>query len=122
MRAAAFLYPWDVVGDPDAPARVVDLGVRQVTLAAAYHSTRALTPRHPRHRVVTAEHAAVLYPADDDRWADAELRPYAAGDWAPATPTARPPPRSPTPDSTCTPGSSSRTTPAWALSIPTPPW
>lgn len=43
-RAAAFLYPWDVVGDPDAPARVVDLGVRQVTLAAAYHSTRALTP------------------------------------------------------------------------------
>lgn len=84
MKASAFLYPWDVVGDPDAPARVADLGVRQVTLASAYHSTRALTPRHPRHRVVTAEHAALLYPADEERWADAELRPYAAGDWAPA--------------------------------------
>ncbi|WP_330176417.1 hypothetical protein OG875_24700 [Streptomyces sp. NBC_01498] len=83
MRASAFLYPWDVVGDPDAPARVADLGVRQVTLAAAYHSTRALTPRHPRHRVVTAEHAAVLHPLDEAHWADAELRPYAAGDWAP---------------------------------------
>lgn len=83
MKTSAFLYPWDVVGDPDAPARVADLGVRQVTLAAAYHSTRALTPRHPHHRVVTAEHAAVLHPLDEARWADAELRPYAAGDWAP---------------------------------------
>ncbi|MGW7052016.1 hypothetical protein [Streptomyces sp. NPDC054887] len=83
MRAAAFLYPWDVVGDPDAAARVADLGVQQVTLASAYHSTRALTPRHPRHRVVTAEHAAVLYPVDASRWSGRGLRPYAAGDWAP---------------------------------------
>ncbi|MFD7225954.1 hypothetical protein [Streptomyces sp. NPDC056730] len=83
MKTSAFLYPWDVLGDPDAPARIADLGVRQVTLASAYHSTRALTPRHPRHRVVTAEHAAVLYPVDDARWARHELRPYPAGSWAP---------------------------------------
>ncbi|WP_326612693.1 hypothetical protein OIE62_11710 [Streptomyces scopuliridis] len=83
MKTSAFLYPWDVVGDPDAPARIADLGVRQVTLASAYHSTRALTPRHPLHRVVTAEHAAVLYPMDDARWARHELRPYPAGSWAP---------------------------------------
>ncbi|MYT71068.1 MULTISPECIES: hypothetical protein [unclassified Streptomyces] len=83
MRTSAFVYPWDVIGDPDAARRIADLGVQQVTLAAAYHSTRALTPRHPRHRVVTAEHAAVLYPVDEQRWTDAELRPYAAGNWAP---------------------------------------
>lgn len=82
MKASAFVYPWDVNGDPDAPARIAALGVEQVTLAAAYHSTRALTPRHPRHRIVTAEHAAVLYPADG-RWEGRELRPYPAGDWAP---------------------------------------
>ncbi|MFF5478585.1 hypothetical protein ACFY5C_14775 [Streptomyces sp. NPDC012935] len=82
MKASAFVYPWDVNGDPGAPARIAALGVRQVTLASAYHSTRALTPRHPRHRIVTAEHAAVLYPADD-RWTGRELRPYPAGDWAP---------------------------------------
>ncbi|MFD5158943.1 hypothetical protein ACFWMJ_12840 [Streptomyces hawaiiensis] len=82
MKASTFVYPWDVNGDPEAAARIAALGVRQVTLAAAYHSTRALTPRHPRHRIVTAEHAAVLYPADD-RWAGRELRPYPAGDWAP---------------------------------------
>ncbi|MCZ9346385.1 hypothetical protein NGM37_52630, partial [Streptomyces sp. TRM76130] len=83
MKASAFVYPWDVNGDPRAPERVAGLGVEQVTLAAAYHSTRALTPRHPRHRVVTAEHAAVLYPPDDGRWAGRELTPYPAGDWAP---------------------------------------
>ncbi|MFI6928843.1 hypothetical protein [Streptomyces sp. NPDC050287] len=82
MKASTFVYPWDVNGDPEAAGRIAALGVRQVTLASAYHSTRALTPRHPRHRVVTAEHASVLYPTDD-RWAGRELRPYAAGDWAP---------------------------------------
>jgi hypothetical protein len=82
VKASAFLYPWDVTGDPGAPARTAALGVSQVTLAAAYHSTRALTPRHPHRRVVTARHAAVLYPPDG-RWADRALRPYPAGDWAP---------------------------------------
>ncbi|MER6416613.1 hypothetical protein [Streptomyces humidus] len=82
MKASTFVYPWDVVGDPGAPARIADLGVEQVTLAAAYHSTRALTPRHPRHRIVTAEHAAVLYPPDG-RWEGRALRPWPAGDWAP---------------------------------------
>lgn len=76
MKTSAFLYPWDVVGDPDAAARFADLGVQQVTLAAAYHSTRALTPRHPGRRIVTAEHGAVLYPPDATRWAGRELRPY----------------------------------------------
>ncbi|MFJ8729461.1 hypothetical protein [Streptomyces bauhiniae] len=82
MRASAFVYPWDVNGDPGAPARIASLGVPQVTLAAAYHSTRALTPRHPRHRIVTAEYAAVLYPPGD-AWAGRDLRPHPAGDWAP---------------------------------------
>ncbi|MGY0066571.1 hypothetical protein ACWZEH_07020 [Streptomyces sp. QTS137] len=82
MRASAFVYPWDVNGDPKAPARIAGLGVAQVTLASAYHSTRALTPRHPRHRVVTAEHAAVLYPPGA-HWAGRAPRPYPSGDWAP---------------------------------------
>ncbi|MFF2732115.1 hypothetical protein ACFVS9_29915 [Streptomyces sp. NPDC058008] len=77
MKASAFLYPWDVVGDPDAAARLAALGVQQVTLASAYHSTRALTPRHPGRRIVTAEHAAVLYPPGAARWAGRALRPYA---------------------------------------------
>ncbi|WP_329625743.1 hypothetical protein OG357_30300 [Streptomyces sp. NBC_01255] len=83
MRAGAFLYPWDVDGDPAAPGLLADLGIAQVTLAAAYHSTRALSPRHPAHRIVTAEHAAVLYPPDPDRWAGRAFRPYPAGEWAP---------------------------------------
>lgn len=83
MKASAFVYPWDVNGDPEAAGRIAGLGVGQVTLASAYHSTRALTPRHPRHRVVTAGHAAALYPVGEDRWSGRGLRPYAAGGWAP---------------------------------------
>ncbi|MFF7364042.1 hypothetical protein [Streptomyces sp. NPDC008125] len=75
MKTSAFLYPWDVVGDPDAAARIADLGVQQVTLASAYHSTRALTPRHPATRIVTASYAAVLYPPDEKRWAGREPAP-----------------------------------------------
>jgi hypothetical protein len=82
VKTSAFVYPWDVNGDPEAPARIAALGTAQVTLASAYHSTRALTPRHPRHRVVTAEHAAVLYPPGD-HWSGRTPRPYPAGDWAP---------------------------------------
>ncbi|MFG2221540.1 hypothetical protein [Streptomyces sp. NPDC048644] len=82
MRTAAFLYPWDVVGDPEAAQRLAGLGIRQVTLASAYHSTRALTPRHPRHRIVTARHSAVLYPPDPAHWAGRELRPRVQ-DWMP---------------------------------------
>ncbi|GHG18461.1 hypothetical protein GCM10017667_61190 [Streptomyces filamentosus] len=89
VRAGAFLYPWDVDGDPRAPGLLAGLGVRQVTLAAAYHATRALTPRHPGHRVVTAGHAAVLYPPDPARWAGRPLAPYPAGDWAPGDAWAR---------------------------------
>jgi hypothetical protein len=80
LKTSAFVYPWDVIGDPDAARRIADLGVQQVTLASAYHSTRALTPRHPRHRVVTARHAAVLYPPSPRRWSGRALRPYAQ-DW-----------------------------------------
>lgn len=47
MKASTFVYPWDVNGDPEAAARIAGLGVRQATLAAAYHSTRALTPGTP---------------------------------------------------------------------------
>jgi hypothetical protein len=82
VKASTFVYPWDVNGDPGAVERIAGLGVGQVTLASAYHSTRALTPRHPRHRIVTAEHAAVLYPPGP-RWEGRTLRPYPAGEWAP---------------------------------------
>ena len=77
MRAGVFLYPWDVVGDDQAAGRIAALGVAQATLASAYHSTRAATPRHPAHRVVTARHSAVYYPPDEARWAGRALRPRA---------------------------------------------
>jgi hypothetical protein len=67
MRAWANLYPWDVDGDPAAPDRIAGLGLTGVTLAAAYHAVRAVTPFHSRHRIVTRD-AAVYYRASPSRW------------------------------------------------------
>ena len=76
------LYPWDAAGDPQGAERIAALGADRVALAAAYHTVRALSPRHPRRKVVTATHSAVYYRPDEERWRDALLRPVEAP-WAP---------------------------------------
>jgi hypothetical protein len=77
VRRSANLYPWDVDGDPAAADRIAGLGLTEVTLAAAYHSVRAVTPRHPQHRIVTRD-AAAYYRTDPARWRGSRLRPVPA--------------------------------------------
>ncbi|PRX69149.1 hypothetical protein B0I32_102206 [Nonomuraea fuscirosea] len=77
----AYLYPWDVVGDPSAPGRLADLGVQAVALAASYHSTRAATPYHPAHRVLDVPRPAFYLPIRRSSWA--RLVP-AVPTWTPA--------------------------------------
>jgi hypothetical protein len=76
----AYVYPWDVVGDPSAPARLAELGVDTIALAASYHSTRAATPYHPAHRVLDIPHAAFYLPIRPKTWS--RLIP-AAPTWTP---------------------------------------
>ena len=77
-RVTGHAYPWDLIGDPDFIARVTDLGIDEVTLAAHYHSVRAATPQHPGHQVVTAAHAAFHRPVRPEVWADRRLAPVPA--------------------------------------------
>src|ERR1035438_9258769 len=77
MRLSANLYPWDVDGDPAAADRIAGLGLAEVTLAAAYHSVRAVTPYHPRHRIVTRD-AAAYYRTDPASWRGSRLSPVQA--------------------------------------------
>jgi hypothetical protein len=77
VLVSANLYPWDVDGDPAAADRIAGLGLDGVVLAAAYHGVRAVTPFHPRHRIVTAGPAA-HYRTDAARWRGAPLRPARA--------------------------------------------
>jgi hypothetical protein len=74
-RVAGHAYPWDVLGDPDFPARVQGLGVGTVALAASYHSARAATPLHPRHQTVLADYAALYRPVRPGAWAGRRLAP-----------------------------------------------
>jgi hypothetical protein len=74
---SANLYPWDVDADPGAADRIAGLGLAEVTLAAAYHAVRAVTPFHPRHRIVTRD-AAVHYRINQAAWHASPLRPVEA--------------------------------------------
>jgi hypothetical protein len=79
-----YAYPWDVVGDPAAADRIAGLGADRAVLAAAYHTVRALTPLHPAHKVVTADHSAVYYEPDGARWMHHAVQPATAA-WAPGS-------------------------------------
>ncbi|MET7329839.1 hypothetical protein [Nonomuraea sp. NPDC005650] len=76
----AYVYPWDIVGDPAAPDRLAGLGVEAVALAASYHSTRAATPYHPSHRVLDVPYPAFYLPIRPASWS--RLVP-AAPTWTP---------------------------------------
>ena len=81
MRAGAFVYPWDVVGDPDAAAphrgSRRPAGHPRLRLPLHARPDPAPPPAPHRHR----RHSAVLYPPDPARWSGRELRPYSSG-WA----------------------------------------
>ncbi|RAX17858.1 hypothetical protein DC347_03775 [Pseudarthrobacter sp. AG30] len=79
-RATGYLYPWDVLGDPGAVHWIKASGVDRVALAAAYHSVRAGTPRHPGRRVVDAQSAALYVPAAD-AFAANPIVPGSASEW-----------------------------------------
>lgn len=77
VNTVAYAYPWDLVGDPAAAARIAGLGVDAVALAASYHTVRAATPLHPAHRVVDARHAALYLPVRPEAWRGRRLAPAA---------------------------------------------
>ena len=78
---SAYLYPWDLVGDPLVVSRLAAAGLEHVSVAAAYHSARAATPQHPQHRFVLAESAALYRPIRGAVWAGRRLTPRPAP-WA----------------------------------------
>lgn len=76
-QTSVYLYPWDVDGDPAAAERIAGLGVREVSLAAAYHDVRSVTRFHPQHRIVSRR-SGVYHQPDPGRWRGAALAPVPA--------------------------------------------
>ncbi|MDT8915327.1 hypothetical protein [Amycolatopsis sp. PS_44_ISF1] len=80
MEVTGYAYPWDVLGDPGFVERARGLGVDEVAVALAYHSTRAATPWSPDRTSVIAPSAASYRPVREPAWQRHELRPSTA-DW-----------------------------------------
>lgn len=75
MRLVGYAYPWDVIDDNAFVDRARDLGVDEVAVATAYHSTRAATPWQLDRAAVLAEHAALYRPIRESAWGDRSLAP-----------------------------------------------
>ncbi len=81
-RHSIWAYPWDVLDDPAAADEIASLGLDGVSLAASYHTTRALLPHNPHRVVLDAAHAAVYFEPDRARYRGARLTP-AEPSWVP---------------------------------------
>lgn len=73
MVISAHAYPWDVIGDPAFIDRVRESDIDSVTLAAAYHTTRAATPNHPRHKLVDVPYTAIYRPGAPHSFGEGDL-------------------------------------------------
>lgn len=78
MDSALYVYPWDVLDDRAAADEIASLGVGKVSLAAVYHTTRAISPHNPRRKIVNAQHAAVYFPVDPMSYEHTRLIPVKA--------------------------------------------
>lgn len=74
------VYPWDVLDDPGAAAEIANIGVPRVSLACAYHSTRALAPHNPKRVVISAPYSAAYFAVEPSRYRDLRLTPQLP-DW-----------------------------------------
>lgn len=81
MDTSIWVYPWDVIDDPASAREIASLGLGRVSLAASYHSTRALCPHNPHRKFVVASHAATYFPPDPSRYERRRLQPVEAT-WA----------------------------------------
>ncbi len=77
MYSAIWAYPWDFLdeGVDTAVGRIADAGLEGVSVAAAYHSVRALCPHNPHHAVVHGEGGVIYFRPVERFFAEEGLRP-----------------------------------------------
>jgi hypothetical protein len=80
VKATAYAFPWDFLGDEESAPRVAALGADVVALAATYHSARVPTPLSGTHRVIDVPRSAMYLPVRVGTWRGHRLVP-SAPDW-----------------------------------------
>lgn len=81
IRTSVCAGPWDFVGDAGAAERFAAFGADSVSVAAAYHSVRAATPRHQMRRFMESPHSALYLPTRPEKWQGVRLQPSSALSW-----------------------------------------
>jgi hypothetical protein len=77
MYSVIWAYPWDFLdeGADSALGRIADAGLNGMSVAAAYHSVRALCPHNPNRAVVHGEGGVVYFKPEPSFFKGKRLRP-----------------------------------------------
>ncbi len=77
MYSVIWAYPWDFLdeGPGEALGRIADAGLTGVSVAAAYHSIRALCPHNPNRAVNHGEGGVVYFKPEKRFFADSRIKP-----------------------------------------------
>lgn len=77
MYSAIWTYPWDILGEGADVVldRVAAAGLQGVSLAAAYHTVRALCPHDPKRAVYHGEGGVLYFRHEPEFFRDTRIRP-----------------------------------------------
>lgn len=77
METSIWAYPWDLLneGVETALDRIVSLGLDAVSVAAAYHSGKFLSPRSPHRKIYFPEGGVVYFQPSKSRFNDLPFQP-----------------------------------------------
>src|SRR5262245_10448187 len=77
MYSAIWTYPWDLLdeGLDLALGRIAETGLDGISVAAAYHSIRALCPHNPKRDVYHGEGGWIYFKPSDEYFADGRIQP-----------------------------------------------
>jgi hypothetical protein len=77
VKATAYAFPWDFLGEDASSQRVAALGTDVVALAATYHSARVPSPLSGAQRVIDVPRSAMYLPVRVGTWRGHRLIPSA---------------------------------------------
>src|SRR5262249_19327690 len=77
MYSAVWTYPWDLLdeGPDQVLARIADAGLEGISVAAAYHSIRALCPHNPNRAVYHGEGGVIYFRPSEEHFRESRIKP-----------------------------------------------
>lgn len=77
MQTSIWAYPWDLLdeGVEVALDKMAGMGMNAVSVAAAYHSGKFMSPRNPKHRIYFPEGGVTYFRPSEEKFRNIPIKP-----------------------------------------------